>query len=78
MLLMRQQICSRRPIEAPTGVFPLNESAGLTFFLCFIVPHEYALWIGEPWSWGIVLSKFTFMSPPDGGMDLVPNRQVAI
>ena len=27
MLLMRQQICSRRPIQAPTGVFPPNESA---------------------------------------------------
>jgi len=27
---MRQQICSRRPIQAPTGVFPPNESAGLS------------------------------------------------
>ena len=27
------------------------------------LPHEYALWIGEPWSWGIVLSKFTFAMP---------------
>jgi len=30
MLLMHQQICSRRPIQAPTGVFPPNESAGLS------------------------------------------------
>jgi len=34
MLLMRQQICSRRPIQAPTGVFPPNESAGLSARSC--------------------------------------------
>jgi len=31
---MRQQICSRRPIQAPTGVFPPNESAGLSARSC--------------------------------------------
>ena len=34
MLLMRQQICSRRPIKAPAGVFPPNESAGLSARSC--------------------------------------------
>jgi len=34
MLLMRQQICSIRPIQAPTGVFPPNESAGLSARSC--------------------------------------------
>jgi len=34
MLLMRQQMCSRRPIQAPTGVFPPNESAGLSARSC--------------------------------------------
>ena len=24
------------------------------------MPHEYALWIDEPWSRDIVLSKYTF------------------
>ena len=28
-----------------------------------LIPHEYALWIGEPWSWDIVLSKCTFAMP---------------
>jgi len=31
---MRQQICSRRPIQAPTGVFPPKESAGLSARSC--------------------------------------------
>ena len=34
MQLMHQQICSRRPIQAPTGVFPPNESAGLSARSC--------------------------------------------
>jgi len=34
MLLMHQQICSRRPIQAPTSVFPPNESAGLSARSC--------------------------------------------
>ena len=34
MLLMRQQICSRRPIQAPTGIFPPNESVGLSARSC--------------------------------------------
>ena len=39
MLLMHQQICSRRPIQAPTGVFPPNESAGLSARSC-VVQHS--------------------------------------
>jgi len=31
---MRQQICSRKPIQAPTGVFPPNKSAGLSARSC--------------------------------------------
>ena len=31
---MRQQICSRRPIHAPAGVFPPNKSAGLSARSC--------------------------------------------
>ena len=34
MPLMRQQICSRRPIQAPTGVFPPNKPAGLSARSC--------------------------------------------
>ena len=34
MLLTRQRICSRRSIQAPTGVFPPNESAGLSARSC--------------------------------------------
>ena len=34
MLLMRQQTCSRRPIQAPTGVFPPNKPAGLSSRSC--------------------------------------------
>ena len=32
---MHQQIRSRRPIQAPTGVFPPNESAGLSAWKSF-------------------------------------------
>ena len=31
---MRQQICSRRPFQAPTGVFPPNKPAGLSSRSC--------------------------------------------
>jgi len=34
MPLMRQQICSRRPIRVPTGIFPPNKSAGLSARSC--------------------------------------------
>ena len=33
MLLMRQQISSRRPIQAPTGVFPLSKLEGLSLLV---------------------------------------------
>ena len=42
---MRQQIRSRRPIQAPTGVFPPNESAGLSARSCVTSQvHEAILW----------------------------------
>ena len=34
VLLMRQLICFRRPIQAPSGVFPPNKSAGLSARSC--------------------------------------------
>ena len=34
VLLMSQQICSRRPIQAPSGVFPPSKSAGLSARSC--------------------------------------------
>ena len=34
VLLVRQQICSRRPYQAPSGVFPPNKSAGLSARSC--------------------------------------------